>query len=320
MKKIAVLTSGGDSPGMNAAVRAVAKKAIYHDLEVFGVYRGYEGLMSGEIKSLKLEDVGGIIHRGGTILGSARSEKFKTEDGQLQAMNNLNNFGIDALVVIGGDGSYRGAQALHKKGIKTIGLPGTIDNDINGTDFTLGFSTAVNTVIEAIDRIRDTATSHERTFVIEVMGRDAGDIAAWAGLANGAESIFIPEKTTGKEGMIARLKQGFERGKKHSIIIVAEGVGTAEEFADYIREHSSYDARVTVLGHIQRGGSPVGFDRILGTRLGAKAVELLMADVAGKALGLEKNEISVHDFDYVFQKKASKRLEEFSKLSMELSM
>lgn len=245
-----MLTSGGDAPGMNAAVRAVTKKAIYHNLDVYGVYRGYEGLMEGDIKKLELKDVGSIIHRGGTILGSARSEKFKTEEGQQQALQQLAKHDIDSLVVIGGDGSYRGAQALHKKGINTIGIPGTIDNDINGTDFTLGFSTAINTVIEAVDRIRDTATSHERSFVIEVMGRDAGDIAAWSGLATGAESIFIPETAMDKEEMIERLRKGFDRGKKHSIIIVAEGVGTAEEFATYINENSEYDSRMTVLGHI----------------------------------------------------------------------
>ncbi|MBU9723661.1 MULTISPECIES: 6-phosphofructokinase [Bacillaceae] len=320
MKKIAVLTSGGDSPGMNAAIRAVTKKSMYHGIEVYGVYRGYEGLMDGDIKKLELKDVGSIIHRGGTFLRSARSEKFKTEEGQAQAIENMTKHGIDRLVVIGGDGSYRGAQALHKKGIKTIGISGTIDNDINGTDYTLGFSTAMNTVMEAVDRIRDTATSHERTFIIEVMGRHAGDIAAWSGLATGAESIFIPEKTIPKSEMMYRLKTGFERGKTHSIIIVAEGVGSAEEFATYIKENSDYDPRVTVLGHIQRGGRPVAFDRILGSRLGGKAVDLLMDEVSGMALGLEKNEISVHDFDYVFQKKKADELEEISVLSSELSI
>ncbi|MBU9720803.1 MULTISPECIES: 6-phosphofructokinase [Bacillaceae] len=322
MKKIGVLTSGGDAPGMNPAVRAVVKKAIYEGLEVYGIYRGYEGLMEGAVKKLELKDVGDIIHRGGTILQSARSDKFKTEEGQLQGIDVLIQHGIEGVVVIGGDGSYRGAQKLHQKGIATIGLPGTIDNDINGTDYTIGFSTAVNTVTEAVDRIRDTATSHEYTFVIEVMGRDAGDIAAWAGLATGAESIFIPERGSSKEEMLERLTKGFQRGKKHSIVIVAEGVGTGNEFADYIRENSHYQPRVTVLGYVQRGGTPVPFDRILGTRLGTHAVELLMKGESGKALGMQKNEISVHDFDYVFSddSKDSNIVTKLADISTELSL
>ncbi|MDQ0257319.1 6-phosphofructokinase 1 [Evansella vedderi] len=320
MKRIAVLTSGGDSPGMNPAIRAVVKKAIYHGLEVYGVYRGYEGLMDGDFRRFELKDVGNIIHRGGTILRSSRSERFKTEEGQKVAIDHLQKYNIDGLVVIGGDGSYRGANALHRKGVKTIGLPGTIDNDINGTDFTLGFSTAVNTVMEAVDKIRDTATSHERAFIIEVMGRDAGDIAAWAGLATGAESIFVPENITAKDKMIDRLNKGYERGKKHSIILVAEGIGTAEEFASYIKEKTNYDTRVSVLGHVQRGGSPVAFDRILGATLGGKAVELLMEGVSGKALGLEKNEISIYDYEYVFKEKPKHPIQVLCNLAIELSI
>ncbi|MBU9711737.1 6-phosphofructokinase [Evansella tamaricis] len=322
MKRIGVLTSGGDSPGMNPAIRAVVKKAIYHGLEVYGIYRGYEGLMEGDIKKLELKDVGSIIHRGGTILYSARSERFKTEEGQQKGVEVLKEHGIEGLVVIGGDGSYRGANQLHKKGIPTIGLPGTIDNDINGTEYTLGFSTAVNTVMEAVDKIRDTATSHERIFVIEVMGRDAGDIAAWSGLATGAESIFIPENSSEKPEMINRLTAGFQRGKKHSIVIVAEGVGSGEEFAKYIAENSNYEPRVTVLGYVQRGGSPVAYDRILGTTLGSRAVELLMEGISGKALGMEKSEISIHDFDYVFspESKVTDPIVKLAKLSTELSI
>ncbi|ADU30456.1 6-phosphofructokinase [Evansella cellulosilytica] len=320
MKKIAVLTSGGDVPGMNPAVRAVTKAAIYYGMEVYGVYRGYEGLMNGELKKLELKDVGSIIHRGGTILGSARSEEFKTDAGQQKAIDVLKEYGIEGLVVIGGDGSYKGANALMQKGVKTIGLPGTIDNDIRGTEYTLGFSTAINTVIEAVDRIRDTATSHEYTFVIEVMGRDAGDIATWAGVATGAESIFIPEKSLSSEEMVNRLKQGYDRGKKHSIILVAEGVGTAQEFADYIKENTKYEPRVTVLGHIQRGGSPIAFDRILGAKLGTKAIELLKEGIAGKALGLEKNAVSIYDFDYVFEKKETTDIESLYNISKILSI
>lgn len=213
MKKIGVLTSGGDSPGMNAAVRAVVRKAIYHNIEVYGVYGGYSGLMSGNIKKLDLGSVGDIIHRGGTVLHSARSEEFKTKEGQQKGIDQMNKHGIEGLVVIGGDGSYRGAKALTEHGFPCVGVPGTIDNDIPGTQYTIGFDTALNTVIDAIDKIRDTATSHERTFIIEVMGRDAGDIALCAGLAGGAETILIPEAGYSMDEIAERLKKGHERGK-----------------------------------------------------------------------------------------------------------
>jgi 6-phosphofructokinase 1 len=209
-----VLTSGGDSPGMNAAVRAVVRKAIFHDMEVYGVYNGYSGLISGNIKKLELGSVGDIIHRGGTMLYSARCEEFKTKEGQQKGIEQLKKFGIEGLVVVGGDGSYRGAKALTEQGFPCIGVPGTIDNDIPGTDYTIGFDTALNTVIDAVDKIRDTATSHDRAFIIEVMGRDAGDIALWAGLAGGAETIIIPEVGYDMDEIAARLKSGHERGKK----------------------------------------------------------------------------------------------------------
>ncbi|PYZ98995.1 6-phosphofructokinase [Alteribacter lacisalsi] len=318
--KIAVMTSGGDAPGMNAGVRAVVKKAIFHKLDVFGIYRGFEGLMEDDVRQLELKDVGSIIHRGGTVLYSARSERFKTEEGQARAVDVLKKHGIEGLVVIGGDGSYRGAQKLHEHGIKTIGLPGTIDNDIRGTDYTLGFDTAMNTVIKAIDNIRDTATSHERTYVIEVMGRDAGDIAASCGLGGGAESIIIPEVEESRDDMIKRIQEGFQRGKKHSIIITAEGAGSGDEIGKYIKEKTDFDTRVTILGHVQRGGSPSSFDRILGSRLGARAVELLMEGESGKALGLESNRISVHDFDYVVEEKEDDNIKELYKLAIELSI
>lgn len=291
MKRIAVLTSGGDAPGMNAAIRAIVRKGVYHNLEVYGIYHGYSGLIQGEIKKLEIGSVGDIIHRGGTVLYTARSEEFKTPEGQQKAVEQLHKHGIEGVVVIGGDGSYRGALKLTEHGILTVGVPGTIDNDIPGTDFTIGFDTAINTVINAIDKIRDTATSHERTYIIEVMGRNAGDIALWAGLADGAESIIIPEAYFEMDEIIDRLKRGHKRGKKHSIIVVAEGVGSAVEFGNQIKEKIGFETRVTVLGHIQRGGSPTAFDRVLASRLGAEAVDLLLKKESGKMVGIKNNQI-----------------------------
>ncbi|WP_264738745.1 6-phosphofructokinase [Cytobacillus firmus] len=319
MKKIGVLTSGGDSPGMNAAVRAVVRKAIYHNIEVYGVYGGYSGLMSGNIKKLDLGSVGDIIHRGGTVLHSARSEEFKSKEGQQKGIEQMNKLGIEGLVVIGGDGSYRGARALTEQGFPCVGVPGTIDNDIPGTQFTIGFDTALNTVIEAIDKIRDTATSHERTFIIEVMGRDAGDIALWAGLAGGAETILCPEENYDMAEIAERLKKGHERGKKHSIIVVAEGVCTGMEFAKQIKETTDFDTRVSVLGHMQRGGSPTAFDRVLASRLGARAVELLLEGKGGRAVGIENNKLVDHDIIEILDREHSFDLDLY-KLSKELSI
>jgi 6-phosphofructokinase 1 len=319
MKRIGVLTSGGDSPGMNPAVRAVVRKAIFHNIEVFGVYGGYTGLISGNIKQLELGSVGDIIHRGGTMLYSARCEEFKTKEGQQKGIEQLNKLGIEGLVVIGGDGSYRGAKALTEQGYPCVGVPGTIDNDIAGTDYTIGFDTALNTVIDAIDKIRDTATSHERTFIIEVMGRDAGDIALWAGLAGGAETILIPEENYDMQEIAARLKSGHERGKKHSIIVVAEGVCSATEFAKLLKEATNYDTRISVLGHIQRGGSPTAFDRVLASRLGARAVELLLNGKGGRAVGIEKNELVDYDILEIFNRKHKIDMNLFN-LSKELSI
>ncbi|WP_332629080.1 6-phosphofructokinase [Halalkalibacter flavus] len=319
MKRIGVLTSGGDSPGMNAAIRAVVRKAIFHGLEVYGISYGYAGLINGEIKKMELGSVGDIIHRGGTVLYTARCEEFKTLEGQKKGIEQLKKFGIEGLVVIGGDGSYRGAQKLTEHGFPTIGVPGTIDNDIPGTDFTIGFDTALNTVIDAIDKIRDTATSHERTYVIEVMGRHAGDLALWSGLADGAETIIVPEADYEMSDIIARLKRGQERGKKHSIIIVAEGVGSGFDFGNRIKEEINLETRVTVLGHIQRGGSPSGFDRVLASRLGAKAVDLLLEGKAGVTVGIEKNELVYHDIDEALARKHSIDMEMY-KLSQQLSI
>ncbi|MGD6780839.1 6-phosphofructokinase [Sutcliffiella horikoshii] len=319
MKTIGVLTSGGDSPGMNAAVRAVVRKAIYHKLNVYGIYQGYAGLMAGNIKKLELGSVGDIIHRGGTVLYTARSEEFKTLEGQQKGIEQLKKHGIEGLVVIGGDGSYRGAQKLTEHGCPCIGLPGTIDNDIAGTDYTIGFNTALHTVIDAIDKIRDTATSHERTFIIEVMGRHAGDIALWAGLAGGAETIIIPEIGFKLEDVVGRIKSGQKRGKKHTIIVLAEGVSSGVDFAKLIERETQLETRVSVLGHIQRGGTPTAFDRVLSSRLGGRAVELLMDGKAGRAVGMEKNQIVDYSFDEVFSM-PHKIDESMYRLSQELSI
>lgn len=304
---------------MNAAIRSVVRKAIYHDLEVYGIYNGYQGLIDGNIKQLDLGSVGDIIQRGGTVLHTARCEAFKTDEGQNKGIEQLKRFGIEGLVVIGGDGSFRGAEKLTQKGYPCIGVPGTIDNDIPGTDFTIGFDTALNTVIEAIDKVRDTATSHERTYVVEVMGRHAGDIALWAGLADGAESILIPEQPTDFNDVIERLKRGQERGKKHSIIIVAEGVGSGFEFGKRIEEATNMDTRVTILGHVQRGGSPTANDRVLASRLGAHAVDLLLEGKSGRMVGIQNNKLVDHDILEILDQRHEIDLDMY-KLSQELSI
>lgn len=295
MRKIGVLTSGGDAPGMNAAVRAVVRSAIYNDLEVAGVKRGYQGLMIGDIMPMDLGSVADIIHRGGTMLYTARSEEFKTNGGQEKAVATIREHGIEGLVVIGGDGSFRGAKILSDLGIPTIGIPGTIDNDIPCTDYTIGFDTAVNTVIEAIDKIRDTATSHERTYVVEVMGRNAGDIALVAGVAGGAESVIIPEAKYDITKIVEKLKRGAARGKKHSIILVAEGAGKGFSIGEVIRELTGWETRLTVLGHIQRGGSPTAFDRMLASKMGSYAVDLLMQGEKAKMVGTIGGKIQATD-------------------------
>ncbi|GGP14556.1 6-phosphofructokinase [Oceanobacillus neutriphilus] len=319
MKKIGVLTSGGDAPGMNAAIRATVRKAIYHDMEVVGVKNGYQGLMDGNFEKMHLGSVGDIIHRGGTILFSARSEKFKTDEGQQKAIEQMKKAGMEGLIVIGGDGSFKGAQKLTEKGIPCIGVPGTIDNDIAGTDFTIGFDTALNTIIDAVDKVRDTATSHERTYVIEVMGRDAGDLALWAGLSVGAESILIPEQKDEFSQIVDRLDRGHKRGKKHSIILLAEGVGSGFDVGKQIEEATDLETRVTVLGHIQRGGSPTGQDRVLASRLGAAAVELLLNNKGGRMVGIRNNQIVNNDINDILKMKHHINNEMFQ-LSKELSI
>jgi 6-phosphofructokinase 1 len=294
---------------MNAAIRAVVRSGYYHGLEVYGVYRGYTGLIQGDIEKMELGTVGDIIHRGGTVLYSSRCEEFKTEEGRQKAVEQLKKHQIDGLVVIGGDGSFQGAKKLTALGFPTIGVPGTIDNDIPATDFTIGFDTAVNTVVECIDKIRDTATSHERTYIVEVMGRDAGDIALWAGLADGAESILIPEAPYQIDEIVERLQRSSERGKKHSIIIVAEGVGSGMDVADKITDRLGWETRVTVLGHVQRGGSPTAFDRVLASRMGAKAVELLLSGQRDMMVAIRNNDVIGIDFDEALSQKHQPRME-----------
>jgi 6-phosphofructokinase 1 len=302
MKKIAVLTSGGDAPGMNAAIRAVVRKAAFHGIDVVGIKHGYEGLVKGNMEELDLGAVGGIIQRGGTHLNSARCPEFKEDAVQQRGIENLRAAGIEGLVVIGGDGSYRGAMDLVKKGFPVVGVPGTIDNDIPGTEYTIGFDTALNTVVESIDKIRDTATSHENSFIVEVMGRDAGDIALWAGLAAGAETVLIPEEDYNLDDIVSRLDRGAARGKKHSIIIVAEGVMSGSELAKLLKEKTGKETRVSVLGHIQRGGSPTARDRVLASQFGAHAVELLMEGKAGRAVGIRNHQVIDYDMPEAFEK------------------
>ena len=304
MKKIGVLTSGGDSPGMNAAIRAVVRCGIENGMEVYGIYRGYEGLLDGEIRLLDRNSVGDILHRGGTILKTARSERFKTEEGQQHAVSMLETFGIEGLVIIGGDGSLRGGCELDRRGIRVMGLPGTIDNDLGYTDFTIGFDTAVSTVLDAVTKIRDTSSSHERTTVIEVMGRHCGDIALYAGLAGGAEGILIPEIDTDINELCKKIVIGANRGKQHSIIIKAEGVGiSSQELAETIQYRTGRETRLVVLSYLQRGGSPTLGDRMLATLTGAKAVELLQEDSRSKAIGISCGEIVAYDLAEAVEQK-----------------
>ena len=304
VKKIAVLTSGGDSQGMNAALRAVVRSGLYYGLEVYGIQRGYQGLLENDIIKMDLRSVGDIIQRGGTILRSARCEEFKTAEGQQKGADILNQHGIDGLVVIGGDGSYQGANKLSKLGIKTMGLPGTIDNDISFTDYTIGFDTAVSVVVDAVNKLRDTMSSHARSSVVEVMGRHCGDIALHAGPASGAETILVPEVEYNLDEVATRLRENFAKGKRHSIIIVAEGVGRGEDVVHDLKEcHASIDARVTVLGHIQRGGAPTPFDRNLASRLGDFAVRSLIDGQSDKGCGIIKGELVLTDIDKVVNTK-----------------
>ncbi len=307
MNRIAVLSSGGDGPGFNPCIRAVVRRALSYGMEVYGVERGYAGLIQGRFLPLTARSVGGIMGRGGTFLGTARSEEFKTPRGQREAIRNLNVNSIEGLVVIGGDGSFRGAQILQDKGIKVIGIPGTIDNDIPFADMSIGVDTALNTALDAIDKIKDTASSHHRAFIIEVMGHLSGYLALASGLAGGAEVILVPEIETKPEEIVAKLQDSYTRGKAHFIIVAAEGwkPGT-NALATYLRERQEelgFPVRVTVLGYVQRGGSPSAFDRILATRLGAAAVDLLHEGKNGVMVGLVGNQVKATPLSEVISQK-----------------
>jgi 6-phosphofructokinase 1 len=305
--KIGVLTSGGDSPGMNAAIRAVVRTGIYHGLEVYGIMRGYSGMVEGDIHKMESRSVANIIQRGGTILKTARCKEFFEKEGRQKAYDNLKKHGIEGLVIIGGDGSFRGAQTFSNEfDIPCIGLPGTIDKDIAGTDFTIGFDTAVNTAVEAIDKIRDTADAHDRLFIIEVMGRDAGYIALHSGISTGAEHILIPEKKTSSKDLIASLTEKERRQKLVNLIVVAEGedFGGADELAKHIRkEMPQQEVRVCILGHIQRGGSPSCFDRVIASRMGYHAVECLIENTHNVFIGIVNNKMNYMPLNEAVKKK-----------------
>jgi 6-phosphofructokinase 1 len=300
IKRIAVFTSGGDAPGMNAAIRAVVRTATYHDLHIYGISRGYEGMIKGSIQRLETKDVGNIIHRGGTFLKTARSEGFRTPEGRKNAYENLIAHDIDACVAIGGNGTFAGANVFSKEyKIPFIGVPGTIDNDLFGTDFTIGFDTAINTAVDAADKIRDTADSHNRLFFVEVMGRHSGFIALNTGIGSGAGNVLIPETETSIDQLISNLKKGAKRKKLFSLVIVAEGnkSGDASEIARKIKEKFNYyDSKVTIIGHLQRGGSPTCMDRVLASRLGYAAVEALLKGKKNIMVGIENNIIKYTSF------------------------
>jgi len=319
VRTIGVLTSGGDAPGMNAAIRAIVRTAKYHNLKVVGIERGYTGLLNGEIKEMHIASVGDIIHRGGTILKTSRCEALKTDAGINEAIHILENYEIEGLIVIGGDGSFQGAHKLGRTHIKIMGIPGTIDNDLAYTDYTIGFDTAVNTVLDAISKIRDTSMSHEKVTIIEVMGRCCGDIALYAGLAGGAESILVPEEKYEVQQICEKILQGKKRGKAHNIIMLAEGRESAVELQKEIFINTGIESRVTVLGYLQRGGIPTAVDRILASRMGAKAVSLFIEGKSNRAIGIKDNQLI--DIDIV--EALSKRKifdQEMYKLSQTLSI
>jgi 6-phosphofructokinase 1 len=307
IRNIGVLTSGGDSPGMNACVRAVVRTAIHHGMKAFGIMRGYQGMIEGDIHEMQSRDVSNILQRGGTILKTARSKEFRTAQGMEKAYDNLQKHEIDAFVVVGGDGSCRGAYEFHKRfNIPSMATPGTIDNDLAGTDFTIGFDTAINTAVDAIDKIRDTADSHDRLFIVEVMGRDAGYIALHSGLACGAENILIPERKETMQEVIERIADNTKRKKLMSIIVVAEGdeIGGANHVEKYLKEYyPNLDSRISILGHIQRGGSPSCADRILASRTGYAAVKRLMSGNFGEMVGVINNEIAYTPYEQVVKLK-----------------
>ena len=295
MKRIGVLTSGGDAPGMNAAVRAVVRSAIALGMDVKGIMRGYDGLIEGNIIDLNVRSVSDIIHRGGTVLYTARSPEFKTEEGMAKAIENCKKSGIEGIVVIGGDGSFRGARDLSLRGIPCVGVPGTIDNDISSTEYTIGVDTAMNTAMEMVDKIRDTAQSHDRCSVVEVMGRHAGYLALQTGIAVGATAILVPELPYDIDEVIAKIVETQKTGKKHFIVIVAEGVGGVSEIAKKIEEKTEIESRATVLGHVQRGGNPTVRDRVMATRMGYAAVQLLSKGIGNRVVGYQHGDIVDYD-------------------------
>ena len=325
MNRIAVLSSGGDAPGMNAAIRSVVRTGLYHDLEVVGVMRGYAGLIEADFRTMDRNSVSDIIQRGGTVLLSARCDEFMTVEGRQKALRNMQENSIEGLVVIGGDGSFRGAEKINLElGIPAIGIPGTIDNDLAGTDYTIGYDTAMNTILDAINKIRDTATSHERTFVIETMGRDNGFLTVMTGLASGAEAILIPEMEFDLQEICDKLIARQQRGKQHNLILVAEGIAAdfqtnpdAKESVAYsigriIAERTGQETRVIILGHLQRGGSPTALDRIIASRMGARAVELLLAGQKNKMVGFCDNEIVTHDLSEILNTRKDINMELYS--------
>lgn len=314
IKKLAVLTSGGDSPGMNAAIRSVVRACAYHNIECVGVYRGYEGLMEGDFEQMNARSVKGIINKGGTILKSARSKDFRTKEGRQKAFNKLNEASIDALVVIGGDGTFTGAMIFNQEfDFPVMGIPGTIDNDIVGTSHTLGFDTALNTVVDAIDKIRDTASSHNRLFFVEVMGRDVGHIALNVGIAGGAEEILIPEEDLGMDRLVDSLNKSRKSGKSSSIVVVAEGDKIGKnifELKEYVDDNlEGYDVRVSVLGHMQRGGAPSCFDRVLASRMGVKAVESILEGKTNYMVGLLNGKMELTPLEKAIKGKTKINLE-----------
>lgn len=307
VKRVAVFSSGGDAPGMNAAIRAVVRTASYHNLHIYGIYQGYEGMIDGQIERLDKGDVGNIIHRGGTFLKTARSKRFMTAEGRKQAYDSLKSHDIDGLVAIGGNGTFTGASIFSKEyGIPVVGVPGTIDNDLFGTDLTIGFDTAVNTAIEAMDRIRDTAESHNRLFIVEVMGRDTGYIALNSGIGSGAGAILIPESRLDLDTLTKHLAKVSKRQKLFSLVVVAEGNenGNAQQLAEIIKEKfPAYDTKVTIIGHLQRGGAPTALDRMIASRMGFKAVEALLAGQSDVMVGIQNEKMVLVPFEEAISKK-----------------
>lgn len=298
IKKIGVLTSGGDAPGMNAAIRAVVRCGIYNGIKVYGVKKGYNGLINGDMEPMNARSVGEILQKGGTILQTARCLEFKEEEGVKKAVEQAKKTGLDGLVVVGGDGSFRGARDLCRFGLPTIAMPGTIDNDINCSEYTIGYNTCLNTVIQAVDKLRDTSSSHERCSVIEVMGRHAGYIAIEAAIACGAEIVLVPEfEYDFERDVIDVIKKGIRRGKKHCIVIVAEGIGGSEEMARRIEKETGMETRATILGHIQRGGSPTVYDRVIASQMGVKCVELLLAGKQNRIVCVQNGAITDVDIE-----------------------